>query len=339
MRQTASYRRRFFLPGVAAALVTMLVLGGCDPSVTVVNPSDQYRFSLFGTLSVTADTQVIRVEPLGDTTRIGAQPDLDATVVLENLDAGTQVSLNGSFESVSGGIARVHNFKTTHPIQPGTTYRVSVRVGEETVTTATTTTPAQPPTLEHEPDSGNDKPFFLPCSFNFRGALVESENTFTLRASNVEAVAAVKVLYPVDVPGQSLQGLIPFDHYDDVEYREGRELYRISVFYGRDLSSLIGRGQGCPSRSQFEQPYALVEVTAGGPDWPDWRGASINEIARPDTFTNVQGGHGFVGSIYSDTIHVPIQQREQSSSRTRYLPTSAPEGGGTDRETGTGGVR
>ena len=254
MRQTAFYCRRFFLPGGAAALIAMLVLGGCDPSVTVLNPSDQYRFSLFGTLSVTADTQVIRVEPLGDTTRIGARKDLDATVVLENLDAGTQVALNDSYESVSGGIAQVHNFKTTYSIQPGTTYRVSVRVGEEAVTTATTTTPAQPPTLEHEPGSTRDEPFLLPCSFNFRGELEEPENTFTLRASDLGAVAAVKVLYPVEPPDQSSQPYSWFDHYADVEYRQEEDLYRISVFYGRDLGFMTEQGQGCPLRSQFIHP-------------------------------------------------------------------------------------
>lgn len=39
-------------------------IAGCDPSVTVVNPSDQYHYSLFGALNVAADTQVVRVDPI-----------------------------------------------------------------------------------------------------------------------------------------------------------------------------------------------------------------------------------------------------------------------------------
>lgn len=303
MPQSAPSRRHFFVSGVAAVLAAMLILGGCDPSVTVLKPSDEYRFSLFGTLNVAADTQIIRVEPLGDTTRIGAREDLNATVLLENLESGTEVALADSFESVGGGAARFHNFRTAHSIQPATEYRVSVRVGDERVTSATTTTPARPPTLRHEPSSTDDKPFLLPCRTGPLGELIESENTFTLRARADESIAAVKVRY-LSAPPREVS------HYDEVEYIEDEDLYRISVFYGRDLSLDTPQGAVCPARSQFARPYAVVEVTAGGPDWPDWRGASLNEIARPDTFTNVRGGHGFVGGIYSDTIRVPIRRRE-----------------------------
>jgi hypothetical protein len=42
-------------------------------SALVLNPSDQYQFSLFGTLNVAADGRVVRVDPLGDTSRVGSQ--------------------------------------------------------------------------------------------------------------------------------------------------------------------------------------------------------------------------------------------------------------------------
>lgn len=303
MQQHAPSSRPFFVPGAAAILAAILILGGCDPSVTVLNPSDQYRFSLFGTLNVAADTQVIRVDPLGDTSRVGSQEAFGATVLLENVGTGAQVTLADSFEAIGEGSARFHNFKTTHPIQPDTRYRVSVRVAGEPVTTATTTTPARPPTLRHEPGSTDDKPFLLPCLTRSR-ELVESENTFTLRASTVESLAAVQVLYPIEGAFSQV------DHYDDAEYRGNDDLYRISVYYGADIRVGTPAGESCADRSQFVRPHARVAVTAGGPDWPDWPDASLNEIARPDTFTNVEGGHGFVGGVYSDTIQVPIQRRE-----------------------------
>ncbi|MCS3630566.1 hypothetical protein GGP55_001163 [Salinibacter ruber] len=303
MRQLVPSFRPFCAPGAAAILAAILILGGCDPSVSVLNPSDQYRFSLFGTLNVAADTQVIRVDPLGDTSRVGSQKALAATVRLENVETGTQVTLADSFETIGEGSARFHNLKTTHPIRPDTRYRVSVRVEGTPVTTATTTTPARPPTLRHEPTSTDDKPFLLPCLTRDRG-LVESANTFTLRASAVESLAAVQVLYPIE----GAFSLV--DHYNDAEYRETDDLYRISVYYGADIRVGTPGGDRCTFRSQFVRPHARVAVTAGGPDWPDWRGVSINDIARPDTFTNVEGGHGFVGGVYSDTIQIPIRQRE-----------------------------
>ena len=310
MQLSASFGRQYGRPALAAVLGTLLLLtGACDPSVTVLQPSDQYRFSLFGTLDVAADTQVVRVEPLGDTTRIGAPPDLGASVVLQNLDAGTQVTLDESFEVVSGGIARVHNVRTTDSILPGTTYRLSVQVDGEPVTTATTTTPAQAPTLKHEPDSTDDKPFLLPCALNLQGEPVPPENTFSLRALGLENLAAVKVRYPVKLDGERVASFTQFNHYDDAAYNAKSEFYRVSVFYGRDLLTLNERDRGCPSRSGFAKPYAIVTVVAGGPDWPDWRGVSLDDLARPDTFSNVEGGHGFVGGIYSDTIRVSIRPR------------------------------
>ena len=303
MRPPVHTCRHVLLPGAATVLAAMLILGGCDPSATVLNPSDQYRFSVFGTLNVAADTQVLRVEPLGDAVQLGGREDLDATVLLENLETGTQVALADSFETIGQGEARFHNFRTTHPIRPDTEYRVSVRVDETPVTTATTTTPARPPALRHDPGSTDDKPFLLPCRTGSIGELIESENTFTLRADSAESIAAVRVRYPID-PSRRVS------HYEDVEHFEREDLYRISIYYGRDLSRSTLQGAVCPARSQFAPPHAVVDVTAGGPDWPDWRGVSLNEIARPDTFTNVQGGHGFVGGIYSDTIQVPIRQRE-----------------------------
>ena len=309
MQLPASFRRRYRRPALAAVLGVLLLVGACDPSVTVLNPSEQYRFTLFGTLDVAADTQVIRVEPLGDPSPLGAPPDLDASVVLENLDDGTQVALDDSFETVSGGIAQVHNFRTADSIHPGTEYRVAVRVDGNAVTTVTTTTPAQPPTLEHKPDSTSDEPFLLPCELNFQGEPLPAENTFSLRALGLDALAAVKVRYPVTFEGQRAESYTEFDHYEDVSYRPQSGLYQISAFYARDLIMLNEQDEGCPSPSDFREPYAVVTVVAGGSDWPEWRGASLNELARPDTFSNVQGGHGFVGGVYSDTIRVHIRPR------------------------------
>ena len=302
---------RFCPPALGVVVgVLLLATGACDPTVDVLNPSEKYQFSLFGTLRVTADTQVIRVEPIGDSTRIGAPPTLRASVVLENLDTGREIMLQDSFETVSGGIAQVHNVRTTEPVQPGTNYRVAVRVKGTAVTTATTATPEAPPILQHEPDSTDDAPFLLPCAFDFQGEPEAQENTFSLRILGVENVAAATVRYRIEPPGQRVASSTQFDHYADAVYRPQKDLYRLSVFYAWDLLSLFEQTDGCPPREAFSVPQAVVRVTAGGPDWPDWRGASLDALARPDTFSNVTGGHGFVGGVYADTIHIPVQRRE-----------------------------
>lgn len=295
------------LSGVSVVLmIVVLVGGGCDPSVQVIEPSPDYHFSLFGVLQVEADTQVVRVEPIGDSTQIGAPEDIEASVYLENLDTGTRVALNDSLTSVGGGIAKVHNFWTTHPIQAGTSYEVSVWRDGEAVTRATAATPAEPPTLRHNPEGSSDQPFLLPCEYDAQGFPSQSRNTFSFRIDDVETVAAVQVRYPLQGENRTLT---VFNYYSEAVYDNEAELYRVEVAYGRDIASIPSGTATCPTRSQFTQPHAVVKAASGGPDWPDWQGVSLNTIARPDTFTNVQGGHGFLGGIYSDTLQVPVQTR------------------------------
>lgn len=204
-------------------------------SALVLNPSDQYRLSLFGTLNVVAHTQVIPVNPLWNISRVGSQEALAATVLLENLEIGTQVMLAYSFDTIDEGSARFH-----------------------------------------KPRGGPSYP--ARCA-------VPRDGTCGREARN------------------------DCDH-EDAEYRETDDLYRVSVYYGADIRVGTPAGERCTDRSQFVRPHARVTLTAGGPDWPGWRGVSLNDIARPDTFTNVEGGHSFTGGVYSDMIQVPIRQRE-----------------------------
>jgi len=304
--------RQFTVPISAALVVAALLLApGCDPTVDVLTPSDQYRYSLFGVLNVAADTQVIRVEPLGDTTQIGAPPTLDATVLLENLDTGEQVAMRDSFATVGGQDTQVHNLWTTTPIRPSTSYRVSVQEDGETVTTVTTTTPARAPTLSR---NGN---LLLPCLFpDTPGEERRAPNTFVVTAQDVNRIAVADVIYPITYGSgpESIRTLNDYSHYDRVQ-QVGASSFRISVFYRQNLANLNpdpppGPAQACAGFEEFTYPYALMAVASGGPDWPeDWRRLPFDRIASPDSFSNVQGGHGYVAGIYSDTIRVPLKSR------------------------------
>ena len=291
----------------ATVATTLLIVGCQDPTVDVLQPSPDFQFSLFGALDVAADTQVIRVEPLGDSTQIGAPEELGATVSLENLDTNEQIPLRDSLTDL--GVS-VHNLWTTHPIEPATDYRVVVRSNGEPVTTATTTTPDRPPTLTHTafPDTSLQLPCIFPENPNNER---RPANTFTVTAQDVDRIAVVEAFYP-------LMGAPPtaprvFTHLDGVEQDE--DLFIISIFYREDLVRSNPNPppppamRDCASPSDFARPFAEVIVAAGGPDWPAWQDAPLNEIARPDSFSNVEGGNGFVGAVYSDTVQVPVAQR------------------------------
>ena len=302
-----------FSPLIPTVLLTatLLLTPSCDPTVSVLNPSDQHQFSLFGALNVAAEKQVIRVEPLGDSMQIGAPAEFSGTVTLKNLDSGTQVTLNDSLTTVGRQGAQIHNFWTTHPIYPATSYRVTVRREGEAITTATTTTPPRAPDLSH------NNGFLLPCSFPRGGSSNElrPQNTFIVRTGNVERVASANVIYPITYRTNEgpLQTRNVYSHYESVD--KSGDLFEILVFYRPDLADLNpdpppGPKQECAGREEFTHPYALVSVAAGGPNWPEnWRELPLDQVARPDAFSNVKGGHGYVAGVYTDTIKVPIQDR------------------------------
>lgn len=292
---------------IALPVAVLLLVPGCDPAVDVLDPSERYRYSLFGVLDVAADTQVIRVDPLGTPSQVGAAQDVDAAVVLRNLSSGEEIPLQDSLTTVNAGSTQVPNFWTTHPIQPATQYQVVVRTENSAATTATTTTPAQAPDFEI------GQPIYMPCTFptpiipNRR-----SENTFVVFARNVPHIAAATIEYPVLEPvgDDTLRTWPSSDHYDQVA-RDGNR-FRISVFYRRELVELHPEPSTgaveCPE-AYFFRPAARLIVAAGGPQWPEWQNASQDDLARPDSFSNVQGGHGFVGGVYTDTIRVPFAER------------------------------
>lgn len=296
---------------LTASLLTILfVTVSCDPTVDILEPSDQYQFSLFGVLNVAADTQMVRVEPIGDSTQIGAPENINANVFLQNEESGQQVSMRDSFVTVGGSSKRVHNFWTTHRLRSGTSYKIAVIRNGEPVTTATTVTPARPPRLVY------DSTFYLPCTTERNQVEQRAENTFVVEAHDVEHIAAANVIYPVTYNfGEGpVHVRETFSHYDDVQDKNA--YFRIPIFYRRPLieinpESRLGVDENCIAREDFTNDYALVAVSAAGPNWPDWRGVSINEIARPNSYSNVEGGHGFVAGIYSDTIQVPILDRPE----------------------------
>lgn len=119
-------------------LALMVALAACDESFEPIAPSG-FAFSVFGNLDAGVDTQLIRIMPIRALRTTSPDP-LAVTVTLEHLGTGRIVQLEDSvfeFSSASDPAIGseglyVHNFWTAEPIEPGATYRFSVRrEGEE----------------------------------------------------------------------------------------------------------------------------------------------------------------------------------------------------------------
>ena len=301
-------RQRLPLLLVLCVALAAALLAACDTSVDVLRPSEEAKYSFFGVLNVTADTQVIRVEPLGDSTQLGAPRDFDGSVVLENLDARTVIPLKDSLTLLGADRHLVHNFWTTHPIKPETRYQVRVEHDGETIASATTSTPGRP-VLTH------DSTFFLPCMpagyDELRGSFANNrgENTFFVNIGNADRIASIRLTYPVT---KQLERQSPNTFDFTAVAQKSDDGFCIPVYYREHLRQLYqGDSTRCLSRSEFRSNHARLTIATGGPDWPQWRGAPFNEVARLDTFSNVEGGHGVIGGVYADTMTVPILPRPQ----------------------------
>lgn len=271
----------------------ILLLVGCDASVQPFSSSDKYRYSIYGALNPAQDTQWVRVEPLQEPTSEGVSDEpLDATVTLENVDTGQTWVLRDSLTEVFRDELQ-HNFWTTAPIAPDTPYRVVVQNAEGETTSASTTTPVRPPSVEVK------SALRLPCT------PPQESNRFGIVLTEVDKLAALRMRYYQSPFGPT--EVFEFDHFDAVTKGEAR--YEGSINYAEDLQSI----RQTPGRSCLADS-AKVIVASGGPDWPEfsrYSGATISELARPDSFTNVDGGHGTVAGVYTDTVGVRIERNAQ----------------------------
>ncbi len=118
--------------------VMATVAGACDQTFEPLAPS-QAQWSVFGYLDASADTQWIRVMPIRPV-KLTSPDASGATVTLEDLGTNQIIPLRDSLftfthyaDSTLGSAgAYVHDFWTTHEMEPGASYRLSVtHAGDE----------------------------------------------------------------------------------------------------------------------------------------------------------------------------------------------------------------
>lgn len=116
----------------AGCMLATLLAGACNQTFEPLQQSTSERFSIFGYLDASADTQWIRVMPIRALKQ--TSPDsFGAKVTLLNVATGATIDLKDSLfgfrsyagPTVGGGTQYVHNYWTAQKIEPGATYRFS----------------------------------------------------------------------------------------------------------------------------------------------------------------------------------------------------------------------
>jgi len=128
-------------------LITLLLLCfllgmiSCD---NTLNPVDTENgiFAVYGALDLRSDTNYIRINDLNQPFTKDATRNIDAQVMLENLNSGLTEMLDNERVLFQG--VYQHNFKVGQPITPNTEYRITVTRSDGVSLSLNTTSPSQP---------------------------------------------------------------------------------------------------------------------------------------------------------------------------------------------------
>jgi hypothetical protein len=125
----------------AIFIPALLFAGACDNSFDPTGP-DNGTFSVQGTLDLLEETSYIRVRDMNEPFTLEATEELDATVTLQNLDAGTSTQLGSSVREYEG--TYLHTFFVEDGVFPDTRYQLRVENSEGVLIEMNTVTPTLP---------------------------------------------------------------------------------------------------------------------------------------------------------------------------------------------------
>lgn len=275
------------LAAVATVLMVSFLLSSCDPAFSPIKENDR-TYSVFGYLNASADTQFVRIEYLRDSLATNTPLQLDAEVKLTNIETGQQVTFQDSvFEYYQAG--KAHNYYTTMDILPKQSYRLEVK-GRGSSSSAEVDIPDSFP----EPD------------------LIKGDEFVKVR--DIDRLIAVKTIYHTcqncggaeTCPAEPTIIRDSFSHLKDTVH-----LSENSIKANYDSSEdLLVVGDDYPSSKTFTIVRSEVVVAAGTPQWPDFLRLDEEAMGLTQTASNIDGGTGLLGGIFTDTLTIETNSAE-----------------------------
>ena len=251
------------------SLGALAAVAACEVPLDPIADSDLvYTFS--GYLDASADTQVVRVEPVAPTAL--ADPGLiDADVTLTDLASGATVALDPSVTTFPTGPA--HLFRTDAPIALGGRYRLAARRSDGAESSTEIEIPA-PGSYSIVVRPG---PKVCPTAVTIAGA---------------ERVVDVQARYVIEQGGRRVERR--FSHADTFAVLDDGSL-RASVYFGVDALEM-----GIDPISMEGLISAELVVAISTDAWPDPLGITLEEALQMETGA-VENGLGFVGGAVTET--------------------------------------
>lgn len=254
---------------------------GCDEAVVSADEIEAY-FTLWGALDPSSDLQALRVVPIEREIGTDGGAPIDATMTSTDLTTGATTSWRDSVVTFENGTSG-HVFLADFRPQYGRRYRISVERSDGAATVARIRVPPLVDPFRETTNvvAGN---VLYPTLWPGAPQLNNIQVTYLLENGNCDRFSMT----------------IPFEG-DAEPFEFG---WRTTIRLADDADRILG--------SLDNRPHAVARITlsaeVASEDWRPPGGVFDPEIfIEPGTFSNVEGGFGFVGGSYeAETDWVPL---------------------------------
>ncbi len=256
---------------------------GCENGFKSLEENNRYVFSINGTLDVHADSQWIRVMPIGESIIPSNQNPTGTEVSILHVNSGQRSLLNDSLYQFND--AYVWNYWSPDTILANEEYRINAIDTDGKQSSVTVNTPSALPLPDFE------------YSQDFE--------TISVSGTTEDSLVLLETIYhvqPLVAVGCGPEREIRFSHLEDLRmYPDG------TYSFNSTNREAIAMELGVGPFSFIVNQRKLVIISAGE-TWPNYTNISETEATYPDVISNVENGTGFVGGIAKREIKLTPPQ-------------------------------
>ena len=269
-------------------LTITLTLFSCNETFEPFEENDQFNFTIYGYLDVSADTQWVRIAPVrGEFDMEAAIPEM--TVQLEDLETEDVETMNQKLVQFGQGF-NVINAWSKMEIFPERRYRLTAQTGQGRVSEVSVTTP---------------EPFPVPKLLTISVPGFPTE--YFLYMEEIEHIADVQSRwhYRVSTPFWEEERFHVFSlkpEVDKIDGALGDYVVELDPETEKQLIMDDSIVMTLPD-GQIEFLEHQIFVASAGPEW-DPAISDIDDLVYflPDGFSNVNNGLGYMVGIFSRNI-------------------------------------
>jgi len=265
-----------FISGII--LSALFMLQSCDQEFNPLQENDYYLFSVNGYLNVHADTQWVRVMPIGTELNPSDESNPPALVTLSRHSDGKIVTLKDSLFRFNETVF-VRNYYTTESILPEENYILTAenKAGEQS--TASITTPSAIDSV--------DINWRVNVGIGVNGGTIEgnvqNKIAFSYITYRIIIITDFEELPPIDVNVDISDKIFPSSNGD----------FRAQLDHSRAIRDELDLGFSVNYRV-LSRTFVLTTVTE---DWPFDGDIGPGDQVFPKIGSNVTNGTGYVSGV------------------------------------------